>query len=194
MFPRLPRSITRRARRVWRPVSGALPRSSSNEYTGGMTGRAKPAAASARPSVAGAKNFRWFGVNPFQSAPFAFSRSEFALTVMIRMTPPGASRPRSIRRSSSGIGRCAITDQSVTTSKPPAAISGTSAGAPKYARAPPGRVRGPLDRASDRSTPQASKPRWSASSMNNPAPQPKSSSRRPPPSANRSPKASMATA
>ena len=110
------------------------------------TGRVKPAAASARSSVAGAKNFRWFGVNPFQSSPFAFSRREFALTVMIRMTPPGASRPRSIRRSSSGIGRWAITDQSVTTSKPPAAISGTSRGRAEVRARAAGPLAGPLDR------------------------------------------------
>ena len=92
-------------------------------------------------------------MKPPQSGPSAFSSSEFALTVRISSAPSSPSRPRSIVRSSTGVARWASTDHIVTTSNPPAAISGTSAGEPKYACAPLGRSRAFSTESSDRSTP-----------------------------------------
>ena len=92
-------------------------------------------------------------MKPPHLSPSAFSISEFALTVRIISAPSSPSSPRSIVRSSTGVARWASTDHSVTTSKPPAAISGTSPGAPKYACAPLGRSRAFSTASRERSTP-----------------------------------------
>ena len=129
--------------------------------------------------MVGEKNFRWFGVKPFQRSRCVFSWSEFAFTVRMSSTPSGASSPRISARSSTGVARCASTDHIVTTSKPPAATSGTPCGVPSHVLAPPGRLRARSTESSERSTPKQLKPRRWATSRKSPAPQPKSNSRRP---------------
>ena len=130
MLPRLPRSITRRRRRCSRSLRRVVPRSTGSLYQGGITTARNPARRSSRRSVSGAKNARWFTVNPPQVARSCLSLSEPALTVSRSKTPSGASRLRSIVRSSTGRARCARTDHIVMTSNPPAASSGTSIGVP----------------------------------------------------------------
>ena len=59
-----------------------------------------------------------------------------ALTVETTSTPPGAMQPPQHREVVDRARRCASTDQSVTTSNPPAATSATSCGDPCHARSP----------------------------------------------------------
>ena len=187
MLPRLPRSIAARSRRCSRGRRREVPFSTGSLYHGGITAAAKPASRSSRRSGSGENITRWLGVKPPQASSSRLSLSEPALTVSSSRTPSGASSERSIRTSSSGRGRCARTDHIVITSNPPAAISGISAGDPWCTFAPLGLRRAASTASSARSTPKHAKPRSWAMSRNSPLPQPKSSSRRPAPSANSCP-------